>query len=68
MMSMMGWSSQSMGPAAKHVTDAMRAEGAGQAGDLSWQVGTGVGAGSMIVPVRSDSLAIVPALPRSGRR
>jgi len=57
-MSLMGWSSESMAARYQHVTDAMRTEVASQVGELIWQPGTtGIGLGAVLV--RGDSLATV---------
>jgi hypothetical protein len=58
--SLMGWSSESMAARYQHVTDAMRTEVAGQVGDLIWQPETS-GGDPAAVPVRIDSLTTVLA-------
>jgi integrase-like protein len=57
-MSLMGWSSESMAARYQHVTDAMRSQVASQVGDLIWNLPTGSG-GRATVTVSSDSLAAV---------
>jgi Phage integrase family len=58
-MSLMGWSSESMAARYQHVTDAMRTEFASQVGDLIWQPGMGTSAEPEAVLVPTDSLATV---------
>jgi integrase len=60
-MSLMGWSSESMAARYQHVTDAMRNEVAGQVGDLIWQALPGTDQGAAMLMVRRDSLAVVLA-------
>ena len=59
-MSLMGWSSESMAARYQHVTDAMRTEVASQVGDLIWQPGE-PGPDPAAVLVRRNSLATVLA-------
>jgi integrase len=59
-MSLMGWSSESMAARYQHVTDAMRNEVASQVGELIWQA-AGRGQATAMLTVRSDSLAVVLA-------
>ena len=68
-MSLMGWSSESMAARYQHVTDAMRTEVASQVGDLIWQPGRS-GEDPAAVLVRRDSLATVLAFAeeRASRR
>jgi len=72
-MSLMGWSSESMAARYQHVTDAMRTEVASQVGDLIWQPETS-GGDQAAVLVRLESLAAVLAFAeerasrRGGRR
>ena len=68
-MSLMGWSSESMAARYQHVTDAMRTEVASQVGDLIWQPETS-GGDQAAVLVRLESLAAVLAFAeeRASRR
>jgi integrase len=59
-MSLMGWSSESMAARYQHVTDAMRSQVAGQLGELIWE--SGASANRALVTVRYDSLAAVLAV------
>ncbi len=58
-MSLMGWSSESMAARYQHVTDTIRTQVANQVGDLIWQAGTSDSAQASTVLVRGDSLATV---------
>jgi integrase len=60
-MSLMGWSSESMAARYQHVTDAMRSQVASQVGDLIWYPPAGTG-DRAAVTVPSDSLAAVLAV------
>jgi integrase len=57
-MSLMGWSSESMAARYQHVTDAMRSQVASQVGDLIWNLPAGPG-DRAAVTVPRDSLAAV---------
>lgn len=59
-MSLMGWSSESMAARYQHVNDAMRSQVASQVGDLIWDSAAGTG-DKTSVTVRRDSLATVLA-------
>ncbi len=59
-MSLMGWSSESMAARYQHVTDAMRSQVAGQLGELIWD--SAASADQALVTVRYDSLAAVLAV------
>jgi hypothetical protein len=60
-MSLMGWSSESMAARYQHVTDTMRNEVASQVGDLIWQAVPGPDQGTAMLLVRRGSLAAVLA-------
>jgi hypothetical protein len=60
-MSLMGWSSESMAVRYQHVTDAMRSQVASQLGDLIWNPPAGPGDRAAITVPR-DSLAAVLAV------
>ena len=60
-MSLMGWSSESMAARYQHVTDAMRSQVASQVGELIWDSADGDG-DQTAVTVRRDSLARVLAV------
>jgi Phage integrase family len=60
-MSLMGWSSESMAARYQHVTDAMRSQVASQVGDLIWNPSAGPG-DRAAVTVPSDSLVAVLAV------
>ena len=60
-MSLMGWSSESMAARYQHVTDAMRSKVASQVGELIWDSAEGDGDQAAIT-VRRDSLAAVLAV------
>jgi integrase len=60
-MSLMGWSSESMAARYQHVTDAMRSQVASQLGELIWD-SAAASADQALVTVRYDSLAVVLAL------
>src|SRR6266536_3804832 len=60
-MSLMGWSSESMAARYQHVTDAMRSQVASQVGDLIWQAAPGPDQATAMFLVRRDSLAVVLA-------
>jgi hypothetical protein len=57
-MSLMGWSSESMAARYQHVTDALRSHVASQVGELIWTPAEDGGEGD-ILPVRRSSLAAV---------
>ena len=59
-MSLMGWSSESMAARYQHVTDAMRTQVAGEVGDLIWADPEPARVTAMLT-VRRDSLAVVVA-------
>ncbi len=61
LMSLMGWSSESMAARYQHVTDAMRSQVASQVGDLIWQAAPGPDQATAMLLVRRDSLAVVLA-------
>jgi integrase len=60
-MSLMGWSSESMAARYQHVTDAMRSQVASQVGELIWAQAV-TSADQAMVTVRYDSLATVLAI------
>lgn len=60
-MSLMGWSSESMAARYQHVTDAMRSQVASQLGELVWD-SAAASVGQATVTVRADSLAAVVAV------
>jgi hypothetical protein len=60
-MSLMGWSSESMAVRYQHVTDALRSQVASQLGDLIWNPPAGSGDRAAITVPR-DSLAAVLAV------
>src|SRR5947209_13061450 len=60
-MSLMGWSSESMAARYQHVTDAMRSQVATQVGDLIWNLSAGPG-DRAAVTVSGDSLTAVLAV------
>jgi hypothetical protein len=60
-MSLMGWSSESMAARYQHVTDAMRSQVASQLGELIWD-SAAASADQAMVTVRYDSLAAVLAI------
>jgi integrase len=60
-MSLMGWSSESMAARYQHVTDAMRSQVASQLGELIWD-SAAANADQVTVAVRCDSLAVVLAI------
>ncbi|MHB1597128.1 MAG: tyrosine-type recombinase/integrase [Streptosporangiaceae bacterium] len=60
-MSLMGWSSESMAARYQHVTDAMRSQVASQVGELIWDSAAGTAA-EAAVTVPSGSLAAVLAV------
>jgi integrase len=60
-MSLMGWSSESMAARYQHVTDVMRSQVASQVGDLIWNPPTDPG-DRAAVTVPSDSLAAILAV------
>jgi integrase len=60
-MSLMGWSSESMAARYQHVTDVMRSQVASQVGDLIWNPPAGPG-DRAAVTVPSDSLAAILAV------
>ena len=60
-MSLMGWSSESMAARYQHVTDAMRSQVASQVGELIWNLPPGPGERAAVT-VPGDSLAAVLAI------
>lgn len=58
-MSLTGWSDESMASRYQHVTDAMRSEVAGQVGELIWQPPPAGSEDPQTVRVRPESLATV---------
>ena len=60
-MSLMGWSSESMAARYQHVTDAMRSQVASQLGELIWD-SAAASVGQAAVTVRADALAAVLAI------
>ena len=60
-MSLMGWSSESMAARYQHVTDALRSEVASQVGDLIWRPTAGIGDQDATLAVRRGSLESVLA-------
>jgi len=60
-MSLMGWSSESMAARYQHVTDALRSEVASQVGDLIWNPAAGIGDQGATLAVGRGSLEAVLA-------
>jgi hypothetical protein len=60
-MSLMGWSSESMAARYQHVTDTLRSQVASQVGDLIWNPSAGAGVRAAVTVPR-DSLAAVLAV------
>jgi Phage integrase family len=65
-MSLMGWSSESMAARYQHLTDAMRTQVASEVGDLIWADPEQARPTPMLT-VRRDSLAVVVAANQRGR-
>ena len=63
-MSLMGWSSESMAARYQHVTDTLRSQVASQVGDLIWNPSAGAGVRAAVTVPR-DSLAAVLAVAES---